>query len=336
MKKILTSIFLAVLVLCSCTSKNAKKGEKSTKTLVKVEIAQKEKVNQLADFTGTIRPFYVNKISSSMGLRIEHINVEVGDKVKKGELLVKMDKRQYLQASIQLSNLEIDFSRIEKLYEEGGASKQQLDQLKTQLDVARHALNNLKENVDLVSPINGVVTERMYDEGDLYSPSVGRILTVMQMNKVKVRVNVSEEYFPRVKMGMPVNIHLEVYPNKIFKGNVTLIYPALDATTRTFMVEITIPNKSLTLRPGMYSRVSLNFGNIERILIPDVAVQKQIGSNEHYSFVIKDSIAERRVIKRGRIVGDKIEILSGINEGESVVIAGGQRLLDKGEVTIIK
>lgn len=338
MNKNIISVFAIALMLGGCTAKNSVKESADAVKIPAVKIAESYEapVMQQAEFTGTIEPFALNNISPSMGLRIDKIHVEVGDKVKKGQLLVEMDKRQYLQAEVQLSNLQTDFLRFKKLYEEGGVSKQQLDQLETQLSVSKHALDNLKENTDLLSPITGVVTNRAYDPGDVYSPATAGILTVMQMDRLKVQINVSEQYFPNVKMGMPVDITLEVYPGEKFPGKVSLIYPSLDPATRTFTTEITIPNASGKLRPGMFSRVTLKFGDAERVLVPDVAVQKQVGTNERYVFVYNesDSTVDRRTVTTGRVVGKEFEIVSGVNAGDKVVIAGAQKLKDKSKVTL--
>ena len=336
MKRILTSLVLVATVLSSCSSGTEIKKEEKTLPGVKVEVAQKQSVDQTQDFTGSILPYYVNNIGSVMAVRIKKIHVDVGDKVTKGQLLVEMDKNQYFQSMVQFANLEVDYSRVKKLYEEGGAAKQQLDQLETQYEVAKHALEDLEENLDLISPIDGIVTERLFDPGDLYMPTAGKVLTVMEMDKVKVQVNVTEEYFPEIKVGMPVNIYTEVYPDKVFEGKVSLRSPSLDPNTRSFMVEITIPNKDLTLRPGMYSRVEINFGAKDRVLVSDLAVRKQMGTNDRYSFIIKDGKAERKVLKVGKIIGKQIEVISGLTAGDVVVIAGGQKLVDGTDVKIVK
>lgn len=330
---------LAAFVMTACGSSQADNASTTTAEklpLVKVALSTEQPVEQIASFTGSIEPYAKNNISPSLGLRIEKINAEVGDRVRKGQVLVVMDKRQYLQSAVQTQSLETDFLRLKKLYEEGGVSKQQLDQLETQLSVSRHATSNLLENADLLSPITGVVTERAFDAGDIYSPSAGKILTVMSIDRVKVQVNVSEQYFTQVKMGMPVNVKLDIYPDKVFDGRVSLIYPALDAATRTFTVEITIANPSSELRPGMFCRVSLNFGKTDRVLVPDIAVQKQVGTNERYIFTVKNGKAERQVVELGRIVGKNYEILSGATAGQEVVVAGGQKLLDGSAVEVVK
>lgn len=336
MKRILISVVLVMATLSSCSSANETKKKEIEVPTVKVNVAYMQSIAQTEDFTGSILPYSINKIGSTMPLRIEKLHVDIGDRVEKGQILVEMDKKQLFQSIVQFTNLEVDYLRTKKLYEEGGAAKQQLDQLETQFEMAKYSLEDLKENTNLISPISGVVTERLFDIGDLYAPSVGRILTVMEIGKVKVQVNVTEEYFPQIKVGMPINIYSEVYPDKVFRGTVSLRSPSLDPDTRSFMVEITIPNKALLLRPGMYSRVEINFGSKDRVLVSDMAVRKQMGTNERFGFVIKDGKAERRVFDVGRTVGNNVEIISGVEVGETVVIAGAQKLIDGSDVKIIK
>ncbi|MCD7963041.1 MAG: efflux RND transporter periplasmic adaptor subunit [Rikenellaceae bacterium] len=330
---------LAVLALMAgCGGGNNSAATEEVKLpVVKTTTAVIGTVDNKEEFTGTIQPYKYNKISPSIGGRIERIHVEVGARVRKGQLLVEMDKNQFLQSQAQLENLIADLNRYRNLYEEGGISKQQLDQMETQVNVAQHAIDNLEENTNLLSPVDGIVTERVYDPGDVYSDADGRILSVMQMDRVKVQVNISEVYFPHVYVGMPVEVTLDVYSGDVFAGNVSLIYPAIDAGTRTFVTEITIPNQDMRIRPGMFARVALNFGETEKVLVPDVAVGKQMGSNERYVFVIENgNVARRKVVDAGKIVGSNIEVNSGLSAGEQVVIAGIQKLLDGIEVEISK
>lgn len=335
-----THILAAALTLSlvACGGKGEQKSASAQEKLskVKVERAVEQQVEQIVTYTGTVMPAVENNISPSLGLRIDDILVDVGARVRKGQLLVEMDKRQYLQAAVQLASLETDLARLKALYEEGGVSEQQVDQLEAQVKVSRHAAANLKENSELISPISGIVTDRKFDPGDVYSPSAGSILTVMQMDRVKVTINVSEQYFTQVKVGMPVDVKLDIYPDKTFVGRVTLIYPALDAATRTFTVEVEMSNPSLELRPGMFCRVTLNLGKTNRVLISDIAVQKQMGTNQRYVFAVEGGKAVRQVVTLGRIVGKNYEILSGIEAGQEIVVAGGSKLLDGEQVEIVK
>ena len=309
--------------------------ETEKKTLVKIAEVGIENVAQTEEFSGTILPFTENNISPSMGLRIGKIHADVGTQVSKGQVLVELDQSSLLQSQVQLENLKTDLQRYETLYKEGGISKQTLDQMATQVEASQVAYDNLLENTVLRSPVTGVVTARNYDPGDLYNVG-GAILTVMQIDRVKVQVNITEAYFPQVKLGMPVEIKLDVYPGEVFEGKVSLIHPSVDATTRTFTTEITIPNGDRKLRPGMFSRVAINFGEKEQVIIPDVAVQKQAGSNERFGFVVENGVAHRRTFNVGRQVGNYVVILSGVSAGEDVVIAGGQKLLDGAEVEVTR
>ncbi|MEG1406053.1 MAG: efflux RND transporter periplasmic adaptor subunit, partial [Alistipes sp.] len=109
-------------------------------------------------------------------------------------------------------------------------------------------------------------------------------------------------------------------------GNVSLIHPALDPTTRTFTVEVRVPNGDKKLRPGMFARAIFNMGQKEGIMVPDVAVMKQVGTAENYLYVIKEGKVERRGVKIGRQVGSNVDILSGVALGEDVAVTGLSKL----------
>ena len=191
----------------------------------------------------------------------------------------------------------------------------------------------LKKNIEVKSPITGVVTARNYESGDLFAAQP--ILHVMQIDPLKVIVNISEQYFPNVKVGMPVELLVDIFPDKKFTGTVSLIYPALDPATRTFKVEVRVPNANRTLRPGMFARTIFDLGEKPGIMVPDVAVQKQVGTAERYLYVItSDSVAERRAVKLGRQIGDRIDVLSGVEAGEQVAVTALSKLYDGAKVSV--
>lgn len=327
-------IVLATVIIAGCSGKKQTITvvEQDPRPVVKTAAATQQSVEQLVSFTGTIEAYAQNDIAPAIPGRIESILVEVGNRVNKGQLLVTMDPTAYNQASVQLAQQELDLERMKNVYEVKGISKQQLDLQSTQVEVSRAAVKNLLENMELRSPISGVVTARNYDAGNLYGGQ--SILTVMQMDKLKVIVNISEQYFPSLKIGMPVEITIDLYPNEKFTGSVSLIHPAIDPATRTFTAEVTIPNAGMKLRPGMFSRVAINFGTMERVIVPDIAIQKQVGTNERYVFVIENSMAVRRNVETGRQLGEYYEIISGLAGGEHVVIAGVSKLVSGVEVKV--
>lgn len=246
-----------------------------------------------------------------------------------------MDANNLKQAKVQLENQEVEFNRIDELYKVGGASKSAWDAQKTQLDISRESFNNLQENTQLVSPISGIITARNYDNGDMYSGG-DPIFTVEQIRPVKLFVNVSESYFTYVKKGNEVDIKLDVYGDEVFKGKVSLVYPTIDAATRTFPVEIKIANADERVRPGMFARATMNFGTLNHVVAPDQAIVKQSGSGDRYIYVYKNGKVSYQKVELGRRMGNKYEIVSGVDNGDQVVITGQNRLTNGMEVEIDK
>lgn len=328
---VLSSLTLCSLLFVGCVGeKNEVKATDDTK-LVSVKAANMAVNSRTISYTATIEPMKKNNISSAAQMRIDEVFVEVGDNVRKGQILAELDKSQLIQQEIQLENLATDLLRTKELYEAGGVSKQQLDQQETSYNVAKKALQYLKDNATLTSPINGIVTARYYDAGDMFSLTPGTsgaaaIYTVMQIDAVKVRVNISERYLPVIKNGMEIDITTESYPNEVFKGKVSLIFPLVDAATHTFTVEVSIPNKELKLRPGMFATASVILSEDEMLITEGAAVQKQSGSNEKYVFVVENGIAKRTTVTLGNTYGMDIEIVSGLNKGDLVVTQGAGRL----------
>ncbi|MDL2241338.1 efflux RND transporter periplasmic adaptor subunit, partial [Bacteroidales bacterium OttesenSCG-928-L03] len=215
----------------------------------------------------------------------------------------------------------------------GGIAQQQVDQIKTQIDVLEASIASTKINTVLKSPINGVVTARNYDNGDVYGQNP--ILIIEQLNPLKAVVNVSESYFPQVKVGMPVDVQVDIYGNEVFNGKVSLITPVIDAATHTFAVEVSVDNRENKIAPGMYSRVTMNFGSNEQVIIPDIAVTKQSGSNDRFVYIVDGNKVRYSKVQIGKRIEENVVILSGVAAGEEVVTAGQTRLIDGKEIEII-
>ncbi len=335
MKRIVILGF-AVALLAGCTGKKTAAVTEEKGVLTKTARATAATVRLTEEFTSEIEPYKENDITpAASGVHIDKIYVEVGDPVREGQLIVTLDPTQYTQQLVQLKTVEDDYNRLLPVYEAGGISAQQIEQAKAQMDVQREVVANLKKNIEVRSPISGVVTARNYESGDLFAQQP--ILHIMQIDPLKVIANISEQYFSNVKVGMPVKLTVDIFPDEEFTGTVSLIYPALDPTTRTFKVEVKVPNAKRTLRPGMYARTTFDMGSKEGVMVPDVAVPKQVGSAERYLYVIEgDSVAERRSIKVGRQVGDRVDILSGVEPGEQVAVTALSKLFDGAAVDVKK
>ena len=330
-------VVFAFLMACSGGSGKDKAEDETAqkKVRVKIEKVSVQQVPQLAEFTATVLAHTRNNIAPQTPFRIKQIYAEVGDHVKKGQLLAKMDATNLVQAKIQLDNQEVEFKRIDELYKVGGISKSSWDAQHTVVEVARTTYKNLVENTQLLSPISGIVTARNYDSGDMYGGGVP-IFTVEKIRPVKLMVNVSESLFAKIKKGKEVAVKLDVYGQEVFKGNVSLVYPTIDPDTRTFTVEIQIKNADERVRPGMFARVTMDFGSAERVVAPDRSVVKQVGAGDRYIYVYNEGTVSYRKVQIGRRLNDRYEILSGVKDGETVVVTGQSRLTDGMEVEIEK
>ncbi len=340
MKKLMIVAAAVTCVGCGASQeKTAKNAEpvvaEESKVLTKSAVAVPFTVELVENFTSEINAFKdVDIIPAASGVRIDKITVDVGDRVTEGQLLATLDPTLYEQQIITVRTLEADYNRLKAVYEAGGISRQTLDQAKMSYDVQAESARNIKKNIEIISPISGVVTARNSEVGNLFMSQA--ILHISQIDKLKVLVNIPEQFFPNVKVGMSVGLTSEIYPGEVFTGKVSLIYPSLDSQTRTFTVEVTIPNADERLRPGMYARTTFIMGEKSGIMVPDVAVQKQYGSAENYVFVVKDGKAERRSVVAGRKVGSQIDILSGVALGEEVLVTAFSRISDGTSVEIVK
>lgn len=328
---------LAVVLLGSCTGgKDKGAAEKvDEKPRVKLADVTARPVEQIQEYTATVEAEVKNNIAPSSPVRIDKIFVEVGDRVVKGQKLVQMDAANLKQKKLQLDNQRIEFQRMDELYKVGGASKSEWDASKMQLDVQETSYKNLLENTALISPVTGVVTARNYDNGDMYSGG-NPVLTVEQITPVKLLINVSETYFTKVKKGAPVNVKLDVFGDEEFEGKISLIYPTVDPSTRTFQVEIQLPNRDQRVRPGMFARATLNFGTQNNVVVPDLAIVKQAGSGDRYVYVYKDGKVSYNKVELGRRMGAEYELKAGVPDNSQVVVAGQARLINGTEVEVEK
>ncbi len=326
-------ITVAILIMGGCKSKDKAASMEVQKMSIRTEQVHAEEVEQTYEYTAIVEANAVNNIAPLTGGRIDRIYVEVGDRVSKGKVLVQMNENSLKQAKAQLDNLKTSFQRIDELYKVGGTSKSDWDAMKTQLDVAQTTYDNLLENTRLISPISGVVTQRNYDSGDLYGGLP--VVQVQQITPVKMNVNISETLFKQVKVGTPVTVKVDAYGDEEFKGKVSLIYPTMDGATHTFPVEVQLANGDTRVRPGMYARVTINFGSQKHVVVPDEAIFRQQGSGNRYVYVYKDGKVSFNQVNIGRHLDKAYELLSGdVHDGDMVATTGLARLKDGLEVTV--
>lgn len=333
-----TAIFSAAIpMLAACAGRpaSAPAALQQMTPVVEVNVAGMQDVDQDEVYSSTVLAYATNNIAPQAGLRIRRIMVDVGDFVNAGQILAEMDKFQLEQAQLKLVNDSTELCRLRSLYEAGGLSQSDFDAVELAYRVSRSSFQNLLENTILRAPITGVVTARNYDKGDMYT--MGQpVFTVQQITPVKLLVAVSESDYPKVKKGDKATLVVDAVPGKVFDGVVDRIYPVMDASSHTFNVEVKVDNRQRELRPGMYAKVTLSFGVYHSIVIPDVAVMKQQGSGQRMVMVVgADGKASQKFVTLGRHFDNQYEILSGLDEGDRVIVKG-QSSLRGGETVEVR
>jgi membrane fusion protein (multidrug efflux system) len=347
----ISAIMISGLILSACSSKD-KSTTASTGTAtviekaaipVKVMSLAKTKISRTIDYTATVLPFEEVNMAPSTPGRIDKVYVEVGDKVNKGDNLFLMDRTQLYQLKLQLTSLEKDLNRIDTLLKSGSAKQQQYDQMKTQYDVTKNNVDFMEENTLLKAPFNGVVTGKYFEDGEMYSGApttqTGRsaVVTVMQINPLKVNVSISEQYYPLIKKGMTAFITADVYKGETFTGTVYQISPTVSAATRSFIAELELPNRNDLLKPGMFVRVAMNLGEVETFVVPANTVLVQEGTNLRYVFVTENNSARRVEVTIGKRFDDQLEIISEtLKEGDKLVTEGQSKLINGEKVELVK
>jgi membrane fusion protein, multidrug efflux system len=346
----ISAIMISGLLIAACSSKDKNKATSSAVPVtvtekpaipVKVATLSKTKIARTIEYTATVLPFEEVNMAPSTPGRIEKIYVEVGDRVNKGDKLFLMDRTQLYQLELQLSSLSKDLNRMDTLLKTGSIKQQQYDQLKTQYDVTKTNVDFMTENSLLTAPFNAVVTGKYFENGEIYSGApttqTGRsaVVAVMQVNPLKVNVNISEQYYPLIKNGMKAEVNADVYKNEKFTGTVFRISPTINSATRSFNVEMELPNRNELLKPGMFVRVSMDLGEVETFVVPANTVLVQEGTNIRYVFIEKNNVAERIEVILGKRFDDQLEIISTtIKEGDMLVTEGQARLINGDKVEI--
>lgn len=328
MKKIVL-LFAAAVCLISCGKKEAQATQQEAERVevVSTITLQEKEIERVFTVSTNLQGYLTQNVAPSLTGKIEHIFVEVGDEVKAGDMLVRMDQTQYLTQKIQLANLETEMGRLEALLETGSVSQQTYDQTKVGYDQLKQNLAFLEQNTYVKAPFDGVISAKTYEDGELYGGQPIVVLT--QVKKLKALIAVPETYYPLIKEGMRLTVKSEVYPEETFPATIEVVYPTIDAASHTFQCKIVIPNASEKLRAGMYVTTTLGLGKENTIVVPYQSVEKLIGSNERYVFINENGYAKRVSVKLGQRFDESIEIIAPeIKAGVEYISVGQHKLVD--------
>ena len=329
------AIITAVALLSGCGANTEEVSQDRVEQVRTTPLAYQE-VSRQIELSTTLQGYEEMNISPSLTGIIEKIYVEVGDRVRKGDTLVRMDQNQLNTTRLAYANLQIEMNRVEMLLESEAISQQTYDQTKLSFDQTAESLRFLEENTFVLAQYDGVISAKSYEDGELYA-GAQPILRLTQINELKAYVNVPETYFPLVKKGMKVNVYSDIYPDKVFPATIEIVYPTIDPASHTFTLKLRIPNSSELIRPGMYVSTVLDLGRTEALVVPYQAVLRLIGSNNRYVFVDEGGVAKRVFVEIGERHDQTIEISSdSLKVGDPIVTTGQAKLVDGVRLNVVK
>ena len=373
MMKYITKTLLIISLstfLFNCGGKSDENEIKEARIAVNVAEVTSQDIQGVLGFFGNIEGNQAVKVFSTVPNRVTNIYVDIGDKVNKGTVLatIKADKISdavtqaeagYEATLSQYNTTEAEFQRVQKLFDENVVSQSHYDAVKAQRDASKSSVKQMEaglsaarsqyQDTRIKSPITGVISMKNYELGDMAAPQMP-FFEVVDMNPVKVSINVIERYLGLVIPGLDAIVTVNSYPGETFTGKVSIVNPTLDAMTRTASAEIILENTDLKLKPGMFANVEIiTEEKIDVPVIPDYAIiEKTVldysgGSIstgkvkiEKFVYTVQDSIAVKKQIETGLEHKNLVEVLSGIEQGDILVTQGQHILLDSSLVNIIQ
>ena len=340
--KLTVFLLLAGITFSACGKKrdNIKDTEKKV-PLVKVTTIKTQPFTESYKFIGVLKPYETAKLSSEEGGIITYIGKDKGNYVRKGEVVIKLLKDQdyatYEQMQAQYNLAKDNFERISNLYSQGAATEQQYTNSKLQLDVAEKSKNIYEVRLrkgTIVSPINGIVDAKLMSVGEMSSPGAP-ILSIVDVSRLKVNVGIPEKYMSYISKGKTLDITFDVFPDEVYKGVVSYIAPDINASSRTFDIEMVIKNPGGKLKPEMSANIILSKETISDAI---VLTQDQFVDNveEQFVFVLQGDIARKKKITLGGRNGNNVIITDGIEAGETLITEGYEFVSDGDKVRVVQ
>lgn len=381
-KKIFISL-LALSLSASLLSGCAKEVITQEEILVPVNIKQVnlEEFNDDISISGNIKPGKTVKSGFKVPGVISSINVEEGDFVDEGQILMSLGSYEYElgviaassqydalskqsississavnQAQANLDFIRTQYERVNRLYEEGAVAKKTVEELETTLVVAENkyqeaqdatsisdsqlaqaqaglelAQSQLNDTV-LTSPISGTVVKKLFEPGETISPGYPTIV-LGRLDQLEVEIGVADNLVGNLSIGQKVKVFIYGLEEEI-EGSIKNIDTSADMSTRTFGVNISIDNSDMTIKPGMIAKVTIANGSMETFLIPINSVINDPDASVVFIYK-EDGTVEERIVELGQVLGDRIQILGGLEEGDKIVVDGQYRIKNGDKVKV--
>lgn len=372
-KKTILSLSCCLLLTAYCLLFSAGCEKKEVKTVtekiinVQVQPAKKKSLRPFINTIGTLNPYEEVAISSEVDGVLKDVMIDNGTSVSKGMVLAVIDDTDYSlevergkavleQAETNLSNIKLEYHRKEDLFKKDLLTKQQYDDVSARLSIAKAEVNRAKSSLSIserrlsktkiYSSLSGVVKDKKVSAGN-YVRNGTQLFTIIQINPVKLDFTINEKDLEKIRKGQDVLLKVYAFPDKEFKGKLNIIYPSVDERTRTLKVEALVPNDGQLLKPGFFAKVMLYTGKAKDVIL--VPVTSLLYEEEKIKvFVVEGDKAKERRIRIGQEFklqsegenlesesGEFAEAISGVEEGEQVVVVGQQNLFEGAKTKIV-
>jgi len=293
-------------------------------------------------------------VAAEVGGRITSLYVDDGAPAARGQRVLEIDpERRNLEvraakagdseAKAGLVEAERAAERVRMLFKSNVASKAQLDQAETALELARSRadgaaarlgeMQRAQRDAEVTAPFDGMIAQRFVSVGEFVQPGT-RLFELVALDPIEVEFRVSEIDSSRVKVGQIVAVRVAPYPDESFEATVTVVAPTIDPATRTLRVKGTLPNPGGRLRPGLFARADLGVARREGVLVvPEEAILQRTDGQVLFRLAEGNRV-ERRVVKTGAFKDGRVEIVEGVSAGDKIVIRGHTALVDGSVVSV--
>lgn len=345
---LLTCFLLISSLITACGKKSTADGQEEKEEVIPVTVikSQKMKYTPLLRFSGNAEESRKAALGTTLPGRVEKVYCSKGSFVQKGKLLVEMSDEMLLQAQIENDAIKRDFERISRLRDKESISQMEYDHVKAKYDASVAKVALLKKNTSIVAPFSGIVTDILVNEGEnyIFVPTVTDnlkvkegVLEICQVNPLKVVLKVNEKEINSLNIGQNVIICFDAMPTDSIIGKINFISPVLSELTRTASVEVSIPNPKLRLKPGMYCNVSVELPEREGVFVPLNTIYRLPGTADEYVFKLnEDGQTVTRIQVQRAEMNEGMVRVDGINEGDTIIVDGKNKLHDGSTVNVVK
>ncbi len=335
-------VLVALVVWRISSGDPAADTRRATIPVVKTENALRQTVMYNLLYTADVAAVQQASIYPKVSGTLDHVYVDMGSAVRRGQMLALIDTTELSQtrqqAAATAQNARLTYRRNKDLFDQKLVAAQDLENAEATMKVAEATLDVATTRLNyarITAPFSGTITKKYLDPGAVVSALTSTLFSLMDLDQMKIIINVLEQDIPRVTMGLEASVSVDAFPGKKFTGSVSKFAQAVDLATRTMAVEVDIPNPGHLLAPGMFATVSLNVGQKnDALTLPTQAIMKD--DQGLYVYVARGDTARRARVGAGSEQNSRTEILSGLEGTEDVITTGQQFVRNNGPVAVQK